>query len=60
HRATSFAISRRFASRLPTVTSGPPSFRRLGHREKDGVHRTLTRAVQRPAAQNCFGPRRLK
>ncbi len=42
HRVISFAISRRFASRLPTVTSGPLSFLRLGHGGKDGVRRTFT------------------
>ena len=42
HRVISFAISRRFASRLPTVTSGPPSFWHQDDREKDGVRRTFT------------------
>ncbi len=42
HRVISFAISRRFASRLPTVTSGPPSFWHQDDREKDGVRRTHT------------------
>ena len=42
HRVISFAISRRFESRLPTVTSGPPSFGHLGHDEKDVAHQTLT------------------